>query len=178
MRLDFEYAIKKDVRNNPIVREIDEERQRQLWRIVGIGRAPGRGPAVLRLAALRAGPHGYQMSSIQRERATEEEVNRHLRLEIETLRVAETHRGDGDRAAEPGGPGARSGHRHRTGDARGTAGEVDRRGPLTAGQEATVAEQQAGSAGDATALQLAASQHGAAAAPAPSRAGARRARAS
>jgi hypothetical protein len=30
--LDFEYAIKKDVRNNPIVREIDEERQRQLWR--------------------------------------------------------------------------------------------------------------------------------------------------
>ena len=29
--LDFEYAIKKDVRNNPIVREIDEERQQQLW---------------------------------------------------------------------------------------------------------------------------------------------------
>ena len=32
----FEYAIKKDVRNNPIVREIDEERQRQLWRTAGI----------------------------------------------------------------------------------------------------------------------------------------------
>ena len=31
---DFEYAIKKDVRNNPIVREVDEARQRQLcmWR--------------------------------------------------------------------------------------------------------------------------------------------------
>ena len=27
----FEYAIKKDVRNNPIVREVDERRQRELW---------------------------------------------------------------------------------------------------------------------------------------------------
>jgi hypothetical protein len=44
----FEYAIKKDVRNNPIVREVDRERHR--------------------------------------ESASEEAVNRHLRLEIETLR--------------------------------------------------------------------------------------------
>ena len=28
--VDFEYAIKKDVRNNPIVREVDEARQRQM----------------------------------------------------------------------------------------------------------------------------------------------------
>ena len=27
----FEYAIRKDVRNNPIVREVDQERQRELW---------------------------------------------------------------------------------------------------------------------------------------------------
>ena len=45
--LDFEYAIKKDVRNNPIVREIDEERQRQLWRTAGIS-------AVLVLVLVRA----------------------------------------------------------------------------------------------------------------------------
>ena len=30
--------------------------------------------------------HGYEMQRLQRERASEEEVNRHLRLEIETLR--------------------------------------------------------------------------------------------
>ena len=35
--MDFEYAIKKDIRNNPIVREVDETRQRQLWRSLGIG---------------------------------------------------------------------------------------------------------------------------------------------
>ena len=28
----FEYAIKKDVRNNPIVREVDERRLREQWR--------------------------------------------------------------------------------------------------------------------------------------------------
>jgi cell division protein FtsL len=33
----FEYAIKKDVRNNPIVREVDRERYRELWRTTYIG---------------------------------------------------------------------------------------------------------------------------------------------
>ena len=32
----FEYAIKKDVRNNPIVREVDEARQRDMWKSVGV----------------------------------------------------------------------------------------------------------------------------------------------
>ena len=36
--VDFEYAIKKDVRNNPIVRELDEERARQPARCAFIAR--------------------------------------------------------------------------------------------------------------------------------------------
>jgi len=32
----FEYAIKRDVRNNPIVREVDEARHRQQWRWAAI----------------------------------------------------------------------------------------------------------------------------------------------
>src|SRR5258708_39376673 len=31
--------------------------------------------------------HGYQIERMQQERAAEEEVNRHLRLEVETLRA-------------------------------------------------------------------------------------------
>jgi cell division protein FtsL len=31
--------------------------------------------------------HGYQIERMQQDRAAEEEVNRHLRLEIETLRA-------------------------------------------------------------------------------------------
>ena len=84
--MDFEYAIKKDIRNNPIVREVDEARQRQLWRSIGIG-------LFLVLVLLFSAwqhfellRHGYQIERMQQERAAEEEINRHLRLEIETLR--------------------------------------------------------------------------------------------
>lgn len=83
---DFEYAIKKDVRNNPIVRELDEARQRQLWRSAGIG-------VLLVLVLLFSAwqhfevlRHGMAMTRIQQELAAEEEINRHLQLEIETLR--------------------------------------------------------------------------------------------
>ena len=82
----FEYAIRKDVRNNPIVREVDEARQRELWKSVGIA---GFLVLVLLFSAwqhfelLR---HGYQVEELQRERAVEEETTRRLRLEIETLK--------------------------------------------------------------------------------------------
>ena len=82
----FEYAIKKDVRNNPIVREVDDARQRELWKSVGIA---GFLVLVLLVSAwqhfelLR---HGYRIEEMQKERAAEEEINRHLRLEIDTLR--------------------------------------------------------------------------------------------
>jgi cell division protein FtsL len=82
----FEYAIKKDVRNNPIVREVDEARQRELWTTVGVA---GFLVLVLLFSAwqhfelLR---HGYQIEEINRERAAEEEAGHQLRLEIDTLR--------------------------------------------------------------------------------------------
>ncbi len=84
--VDFEYAIKKDVRNNPIVREVDQARQRELWRSLAVGVFL---VGVLLFSAwqhfelLR---HGYQIERLQRERAAEEEINRQLRLEISTLR--------------------------------------------------------------------------------------------
>ena len=82
----FEYAIKKDVRNNPIVREVDEARQREMWKSVGVA---GLLVLVLLFSAwqhfelLR---HGYQIEEMQRQRAAEEETARRLRLEIETLK--------------------------------------------------------------------------------------------
>jgi cell division protein FtsL len=85
--MDFEYAIKKDIRNNPIVREVDEARQRQLWRSVGIGLFL---VVVLLFSAwqhFELLQHGYQIEAMQQERAAEEEINRHLRLEVETLQA-------------------------------------------------------------------------------------------
>jgi cell division protein FtsL len=85
--VDFEYAIKKDVRNNPIVREVDEARQRELWRSLAVGAFL---VGVLLFSAwqhFELISHGYQLERLQRERAAEEEINRHLRLEIETLKA-------------------------------------------------------------------------------------------
>ena len=83
----FEYAIRKDVRNNPIVREVDEQRQRELWQSACFG-------VVLVLVLLGSAwqhfellRHGYRLEQMQRERTVEADVNRHLRLEIETLRA-------------------------------------------------------------------------------------------
>jgi cell division protein FtsL len=82
----FEYAIKKDVRNNAIVREVDEARHRELWKSVALA-------AFLVLVLLFSAwqhfellRHGYRVEQMQRERAAEEEAARHLRLEIDTLR--------------------------------------------------------------------------------------------
>lgn len=83
----FEYAIKKDIRNNPIVREVDRERHREMLRSAAIG-------VFLVIVLLFSAwqhfellRHGYRIEQMQIERAQEEEINRHLRLEIETLRA-------------------------------------------------------------------------------------------
>ena len=82
----FEYAIKKDVKNSAIVREIDEARQRELWISLGLA---GFLVLVLLFSAwqhfelLR---HGYQIEEMQRERAEQEELSRQYHLEIETLK--------------------------------------------------------------------------------------------
>ena len=82
----FEYAIKKDVRNNPIVREVDEARQRELWKSAGVA-------AFLVLVLLFSAwqhfellRHGYQIEEMKRQRAAEEETGRRLRLEVDTLK--------------------------------------------------------------------------------------------
>jgi len=82
---DFEYAIKTDVRNNPIVREVDEARQRQMRRSLVIG-------ALLVTVALFSAwqnyalvEHGYRLQDLQELAQAEEVINRRLRLEIEAL---------------------------------------------------------------------------------------------
>jgi cell division protein FtsL len=81
----FEYAIKKDVRNNPIVREVDERRLREQWRTIAVG-------ILLVGVVLFSGwqriellQHGYRLEQMQKERGQEAEINRHLRLERATL---------------------------------------------------------------------------------------------
>lgn len=102
----FEYAVKKDVKNNPIVREVDRERHRDMFRSIGIG-------AFLVIVVLfwawqhfELLRHGYRYEQMQQELVAEQETNRHLRLEIETLaspaRIEREARRIGLGAAAPG----------------------------------------------------------------------------
>jgi hypothetical protein len=83
----FDYAIRKDVRNTTIVREVDERKHRELWTSLAIG-------AVLVVVVMfDAWQHfelirqGYAIEALQKARAEEDEASRHLRLEAATLRA-------------------------------------------------------------------------------------------
>ncbi len=83
--LEFEYPLTRDVGNRVVVREVDETERREFRRSVGVGVFL---VAVLLFSAwqhFELLQHGYEVERLQRERAAEEELNRHLRLEIEAL---------------------------------------------------------------------------------------------
>ena len=83
--MDFEHAIKMDVRNNPIVRELDQARQRELWRWMLVG---GALVGVIlfslwqRFSVMRV---ATQIESTERELGQAREVQRRLRLDVERL---------------------------------------------------------------------------------------------
>ena len=82
----FEWAIKKDVRNNPIVREVDLERHRDMWRSVGFSVLL---VVVLLFAAwqqFELKRYGYRMEETQKIIDEEGVTTRRLRLELEMLR--------------------------------------------------------------------------------------------
>ncbi|TAK15371.1 MAG: hypothetical protein EPO35_07655 [Acidobacteria bacterium] len=88
-QMDIEYAIKKDVRNNPIVREADRRQGHEFLRTAGMW-------ALILLMGLFAAwqhfeviRHGYEIEKVLKEKAEEEAINRRLRLQIETLRSPE-----------------------------------------------------------------------------------------
>ena len=83
----FEWAIKKDVRNNPIVREVDLERHRDMWRSVGFSVFL---VVVLLFAAwqqFELKRYGYRMEETQKLLEEEGVAARRLRLELEMLRA-------------------------------------------------------------------------------------------
>jgi cell division protein FtsL len=86
MSIDVEYAIKKDIRNNPVVREIDAQQKRDFLRTIGVALM------VVATGLFAAWQHynivqrRYDIQRIEQTRAAEETVNRKLRLEVERLR--------------------------------------------------------------------------------------------
>ena len=86
-KLDFDYVVRRDIQNNPIVREVDKARQRELLRSAAVG------VFLVFVLLFSAWQHfellqlGYRIEQKQQERTREMEINRHLKLEIETLQA-------------------------------------------------------------------------------------------
>lgn len=89
MSIDLEYAIKKDVRNNPVVREADRNQRHEFFRTAGIW------ALILGMFLFAAWQHfqviyhGFQIEQVLEASGDEEAINRRLRLQIETLRAPE-----------------------------------------------------------------------------------------
>ena len=80
------FSIPKDIQNHP-VRNADRARQREMWwSVVFVSLLVG---ALLLVAweHSRWTALGYEMTRLQKERNASEAENRHLRLELETLRA-------------------------------------------------------------------------------------------
>ena len=84
MNLDLEYALKKDIRNNPVVREIDVQQKREFRRMLILA------GLIVAMLLFSAWQHyevvrgGYEMEKVRMKLAEEESLNRKLRLELDT----------------------------------------------------------------------------------------------
>jgi hypothetical protein len=86
MSLDVEYAIKKDVRNNPVVREVDLEQKREFVRtacMVGLIVIMLLFSAWQHFKIVR---HGYDVETLRQQVVAEESLHRQLQLDLYTLR--------------------------------------------------------------------------------------------
>jgi len=87
MSIDVEYAIKKDVRNNPVVRGVDVQQRREFARGLLVA------AAIVGMLLFSAWQHyllidhSIKVQQLLGERAKEERLNRRLRLEVEALRA-------------------------------------------------------------------------------------------
>ena len=82
---NLDFRVTRDIRNAPIVREIDRRRQRELWRSLAVGICfvlVIAGSAWQNFEVLK---YGYGIEQLEQERSEQLDLNRHLRLEIQTL---------------------------------------------------------------------------------------------
>ena len=124
----FEYAIKKDVRNNPIVREVDRDRHREMWRSAGAGRVPRGGAALLGVAALRAAaPRLPPRADAARARGRGNRDQPSPAAGARHAAISAAHRAAGDRSSPHGGARPGRGVGHRACPAGGAAAALGRR---------------------------------------------------
>jgi len=87
MSIDVEFTLRKDIRNNPVVREHDTQQKREFRRLLWLACVS---VGLLLFSAWQHYEilsHGIAIEKLQVDIAHEEVVNRRLRLNLETLRA-------------------------------------------------------------------------------------------
>jgi cell division protein FtsL len=83
MRMDPEYAIKQDIRNNAVVRQIDLQQKRDFLRTIGLGGLLVGTVLFAVVPPLRLVSNGYEVERLRQELVREEARQRTLRLQLE-----------------------------------------------------------------------------------------------
>ncbi len=85
MSLDVEYAIKKDIRNNPVVREVDRQHKRQLLRTITTAMAVVAMLVFWVWQRFGVVENGYEESLLRAKIAAEQDLNRQFHLQVDEL---------------------------------------------------------------------------------------------
>jgi len=84
MSVDLEFAIKQDIRNNPVVREVDTEQKREFLRLLVWAAVVVLMLLVALMPRYRSVTVGYTIEDLRAEVAREKANGRKYRLELET----------------------------------------------------------------------------------------------
>ena len=87
MSIDLEYAIKADIRNNTVVREIDVRQRREMWRTVFLVVLTVGTFLLVAWQRTTIQTLGMQIESLKLEQVQEREAYRQLRLNLATLQA-------------------------------------------------------------------------------------------
>jgi hypothetical protein len=85
MSIDLEFAIKQDIRNNPVVREVDADQKRQFIRMLVWGAVTVAMLIVALAPKSTTVTTGYRVEDLKEALAREDAIYRQYRLEMEQL---------------------------------------------------------------------------------------------
>jgi hypothetical protein len=85
MSIDLEYAIKQDIRNNPVVREVDVEQKREFIRLLAWAAVMFVMLMIALLPKVTTVSTSYNVEDLRDDLAREDAVYRQYRLEMEQL---------------------------------------------------------------------------------------------
>jgi hypothetical protein len=85
MSVDLEFAIKQDIRNNPVVREVDAVQRREFFRLLGGAAAVLLTLLVILWPRFTQQRQSYRLEDLRHDIEVEKEYYRKNILELETL---------------------------------------------------------------------------------------------